>query len=48
MLRKKNKTVAENAARLGCISDIRPAAVENPKSSLNQTYQIPDEMRSTI
>lgn len=59
MLRKKYKAIAEIAIRLGCGSHIRSAAftntvptirfaaVENPKSSLNQTYQIPDELRST-
>ena len=60
MLRKKNKTIAGDAARSGRGPGIRPAALgnevptirssalENPMSGLNQTYQIPDETRSAI
>lgn len=46
MLRKKNKTIAGNATRLGCGSDITPAAVGKPEFSFDSTYSIQDEMRS--
>jgi hypothetical protein len=59
MLRKKNRTIAVNAPRSGCGSDIQspavgntaranlPAAVENHTCRFDQTYPIPVEMRST-